>query len=763
MRRVCKFPHRLSYGSAALRSLIVVFVGFIALPALAQHPTPPNDSLPPFDPDEAPAVAAPPEGLLHLDIVVTTPSGRPVIGLPASDFTLLDNGQPVPIVSFHSYSAGAAEPISVVVVLETLEVPTPINKLEHEHLEKFLRQNDGHLPVPVTVLLLSSTGLWRVGETTSNGNALADAVAHNRISSWDGNARGAGIDQEWERSQASPVAAGSIQPASPVGLPGDAGLRVLGAVATAERRNQGRKLLLWIGPAFGVGSGASPEELAKTSQEKLAVFDTIVWFSDLLRLARLTLCDDPVYDLRSPPPSVFTSPVAPVTGPQDLKFPELGIPALNREVLALESGGRVVDLSRGDPIAQLSSCVRDEESFYTLTFNPPSAQQRSEFHSIGVQLREPALAVRTSPGYYDQPWYSDPPDPSLRRLTVAQLDALLHDARTASDSGVARQLSTVQLTERATSEQLASWTAALPGKKSRQALLAVTDLSAFLPPPPLDPHADGVIDPAPNADTQREILLRAVDYVKQTIPHLPNFFARRTQLSYEETPSFYKGDGRFTHAEPLHVVDTFRTTVQFRNGREVIDAKGLAQERKKKGSLSTYGTFGPALGAILSALTGNVVWSGWEKGENGSRLAVFRYAVPLSDSRAETSGCCLPNDDGQIPFRTRAPYHGTVAIDPATGAVFRVIVESGLAGFVPVDHAGIMIAYGPVAIGGRTYICPVRSVSFMRTRSVNDLSEWKSESYLLWGPYATLLDDFRFDDYHIFRAKIRMILPGDSP
>jgi hypothetical protein len=251
-----------------------------------------------------------------------------------------------------------------------------------------------------------------------------------------------------------------------------------------------------------------------------------------------------------------------------------------------------------------------------------------------------------------------------------------------------------------------------------------------------------------------------VSYVKETIPHLPNFFARRTELSYLETPSFYKGEGHFTHSEPLHVVDTVHTNVEFRDGQEVIDAKVSAQE-KKKGSLSTYGTFGPAMGVILRALTGSVVWNRWETGENGGRLAVFRYAVPLSDSRSETGGCCLPDGDGRIRFRTVAPYHGLVTIDFASGAVLRATIESDLDGFVPVDATSIMIAYGPVVIGDRSYICPVSSVSFIRLRAVNDVSEW-GESYLLWGPYVTQLQDFRFDTYHIFRANAR-ILPADSP
>jgi hypothetical protein len=78
---------------------------------------------------------------------------------------------------------------------------------------------------------------------------------------------------------------------------------------------------------------------------------------------------------------------------------------------------------------------------------------------------------------------------------------------------------------------------------------------------------------------------------------------------------------------------------------------------------------------------------------------------------------------------------------------------------VPLDRADIVVDYGLVTIGDITYICPLRSVSLWRARSVTALAEWNTESFALWGPYATKLNDFHFDNYHLFRAKVR-ILPG---
>ena len=81
-----------------------------------------------------------------------------------------------------------------------------------------------------------------------------------------------------------------------------------------------------------------------------------------------------------------------------------------------------------------------------------------------------------------------------------------------------------------------------------------------------------------------------------------------------------------------------------------------------------------------------------------------------------------------------------------------------------------MIEYGPVEIAGKSYICPVRSVSISRGRSVAVLSEtlkgrekieWH-ETFRTYGPYATMLNDITFDAFHMFRADSQM-LPGFNP
>jgi hypothetical protein len=53
---------------------------------------------------------AEPEGLMHLDVVVTDRAGKPVSGIDRRDFTLFDQGQSEKIVSLDAFGGIHARP-----------------------------------------------------------------------------------------------------------------------------------------------------------------------------------------------------------------------------------------------------------------------------------------------------------------------------------------------------------------------------------------------------------------------------------------------------------------------------------------------------------------------------------------------------------------------------------------------------------------------------------------------------------------------------
>ena len=87
--------------------------------------------------------------------------------------------------------------------------------------------------------------------------------------------------------------------------------------------------------------------------------------------------------------------------------------------------------------------------------------------------------ARKIAGYYNEPAYQDHPW-EARRVSVAQLEQMLEAARGSKDNEVVQELSGVELTERMSSTRLSSSKGRLPGERSRAALVAVADRSAFL-------------------------------------------------------------------------------------------------------------------------------------------------------------------------------------------------------------------------------------------------------------------------------------------
>ena len=739
----------------------VCLVLFICLPALSssQSTTASTPQAAPLSQSPASAADAA-AGLIQLDVVVTDKAGKPVAGLDRSDFALLDNGQPEKILSFHPFDGVSAKPdppVEVILVIDTIDMPSKLATHEEQEVEKFLRQKDGHLARPVLICLLARKGLSVTPQSSSDGNALAAWIA---------------ADSERRSIPGAENAKGEDPP-------GLLALKALGSVATFERRKPGRKLLVWIGPGWGIGSGASFGGV----QHREYLFDAVVWFSTLLREARITLYSTSVgeTDYRTGVDRGFLNGVKSVS--------QADFRNLDRKVLASQSGGRVLEPS-SDLASQIDSCVEEASAFYSLSFDPFPANVPNEYHDLDVQVDQLGLTVRTNTGYYDQPYYSDRIQRAARRVTVEQLEQVLQAAHGKLDAEVAGQLYNLELTERMSSPKLLTLITGLHGEKTRQALVELADTSAFLDPP----RADIPANAPPDLVAQGRMISATVGYVNNTLSKLPNFFATRTTVGYEETPGHpAAADSQLrppnepgaavgllfnslpdyapaAHAgidsQPLHVVTSASATVLYRNDNDVVDSGELKPEKSKTEDkyLTANGTFGLILGTVIVdavAAPSKLTWNRWEQGAGGP-LAVFRYEVPLEKSHYQVEYCCRLDGDGTGNFQKVTGYHGEIAIDPASGAILRLVLEADLKLFVPVERSETMVEYGPVEIGGKTYICPVRSVSISRDRTVIPSTEW-DESFKTFGPYMTMLNDVAFKGYHIFRAESRILSGFDPP
>lgn len=274
------------------------------------------------------------------------------------------------------------------------------------------------------------------------------------------------------------------------------------------------------------------------------------------------------------------------------------------------------------------------------------------------------------------------------------------------DSTLSVQIDNLQLSERLTPATLDSVLKKHAfGQRTQRELQLLADRSALL-----DPPANELPDrPAPDANQQQQMLDAARAYVFQTLTHLPNFFATRTTERFSGISPELNETGMPVHVG-LFPRGASSREITFRSGKEVIDpmkSQRPAQTLPQMG-LESWGEFGPEPAVVLMGVAaGTIAFHHWEQGATGL-AAVYRYSVPEQDSKYEVNYAC----NGSNAFHAQPAYHGSLAIDPVSGAILRLTLQADSKPDDPLTHVASVIEYGPVDIGGRTYICPLHSLAF---------------------------------------------------
>jgi VWFA-related protein len=766
----------------------VLLAGVCAVAAAQQAPAPePQTVSPPIDiefsdqPSWLGLGMNPSHGRVSIDVAVTDEKGNAVTGLTQSDFKLLDEGQPMPLVSFADSSAtGPAPgdpPVSVVLVLDEAGMlaaataqhrPADIADAQSD-LEKFLRSDGGRLAHPTTIYCIGTKKVFSEGPS-QDGNLLAQMLEMSATMN---------VATETMSGPGGDMKIG-FRPRTRKDTP----LMELGAITIEHRRAPGRKLLFWIGPGWGVGLDSA----SLNNKERL--FDYITEFSTRMREARVELFvvtkstwgDNPQPALRVQQDASSTRSAEDAKGEN-----------LSRQMLALKTGGEMTVAGGGlDAMLQpgrnriprlIAEHIAVASTYYRLTFDPPRTNTVDEYHKLTVELDQPGLTAHTDAGYYDEPDFYDQPTPATV-VTVAQLEQRLEGRQ--SDSALAGELAGLKLTERLSTPRLEAWLKRMPGNRSREALTALADASVFLRPP-----ADEVLPlPQPDAAAKGITIERVAAFLARQYPRLPDFYALRTSTQYGEPKA--KQEQTWKTAQPdrsLGYQLTRADDIYFDHGKETTHEVGAHSppvfSRRLCGGyagtmlstgcspptikvhspdyLETKGTFGPILDMVLQAATSRgstFTWSHWEKGPTGP-TAVYDYSSPADMHAYGVGFCCLAIDEGEFPFHRMVAFHGELDIDPETGHILRLSVVANLEPRLPLKSSAIMVEYGPVELGGTTYFCPLRSVSIWRQRRVFTLHEW-DETFKLYGPFKTVLTDVTFNHYHLAQGQVT-ILPGFTP
>jgi VWFA-related protein len=309
---------------------------------------------------------------ITLDVVVTDKSGRPVTGLQATDFTLLDNKEARSIVSLQAVDAASENPVEVFLLVDSINTRFDSVAYVRKELLKYLGQNSGRLALPTSLIFATDTRIKMHRQPTRDGNLL--------IADLNSTPSGNQVFASGVRGTEAPVV--------------EISLRALDSlVTTAMSKNPSRKLIVWISPGWPASAQTT---LRSTRKDQEGLFSYIAGISTALRDDRITLCSVDPYELGNAQ-TYYRSFLKGVTSVKQTDYAELML-----QVLAEQSGGQV--LYGGDDIVGfIDRCVADAKSYYTLSFNSAPATHPNEYHAIKVEIDKPGLKARTRTGYYAQP------------------------------------------------------------------------------------------------------------------------------------------------------------------------------------------------------------------------------------------------------------------------------------------------------------------------------------------------------------------------
>lgn len=322
------------------------------------------------------SVAAAPAatGPIILDVEVTDKAGNPVAGLQASDFSVFDGRKPAPIVFFYAHENSPAQPEADSAILLIDDVNVDFNSVSQERsqIEAFLRSGQGHLPVPVSIVLVTETRLEQLVAPSRDGNLLAAEFDH-----WNGGLRRIPEAADWgdmERWQSC--------------------MGALDKVTTFLARRAGRKQLIWVSPGWELFYSAN---MITTEAQQKWLMQQIVGYSDRLRQEQIVVdMVDPLgtQDEAGMMASQWQSLLKPVRKWNDAYPGDLGL-----QVLATQSGGQVLYASN-DVAEELGKCLQDASAWYTLDIARQTTTEADTWHEVQVKANRPNLVVRTRNGYY---------------------------------------------------------------------------------------------------------------------------------------------------------------------------------------------------------------------------------------------------------------------------------------------------------------------------------------------------------------------------
>jgi VWFA-related protein len=365
-----------------MRLLHVLGLPLIALPLLAQTPTPssPSSQQSPAAGYVTPLFNATTRNVI-LDAVVTDKKGNVVTGLTRNDFVIREDNAPQEIRSFDAVTAGtSAEDATPHTILLVDELNTRFEDMAYTRYSvNLLLHRDGvKLDQPTALYILSNDGLHVLANYTRDPAAIDSALSsHKAVLPWrlQGNFY-RGIEHI------------------------NTSISALQQIAIASTGTPGHKNIVWISPGLPI-FGA----LKLTSDSEKQLFDSIRHLSDQLLKARVSIYSvDPRGVQVNSNIALAGSNLAyaaylnGLSHANDAAFGNLAI-----QTLATQTGGHAF-YGRNDVDREIATSLTDGNTYYALAYSPVNKDFHGEFRKLKITvINRPDLKVQTRDGYYAMP------------------------------------------------------------------------------------------------------------------------------------------------------------------------------------------------------------------------------------------------------------------------------------------------------------------------------------------------------------------------
>jgi VWFA-related protein len=410
---------------------LVCLIGLAAIGLGAQSPTPSQGQPPKFRSDTR---------LVRISVVVHDRRGRPVDGLTADDFRLLDRGTEQTIALFdverRTVAPDAVKPSApgaldakvfsnairgpaaggvTVVLFDRLNTAFSAQVQARAHIFKYLSQVKP--TEPVALYVLDSSAVRVVHDFTRDTSSLLRAL--DRVQGRTSLETAAASEPRPQPSDSGDAATDAMIDAALTSM--DAAVKAfylanraqytldaLEAIARHLAGIEGRKNLIWVSAAFPVSftdglGGGMPQRRSMYPEVKHAA-------------RAITDADVAVYpvDARGLVGTLTTPPALGV----DPAFTTISttMPAVDTMRLTADLTGGRAYYNTNDLGGAIARAVDDSQLLYVLGYYPPSGSWDGKFHEVKVTTRRPDLDVRHRTGYLALP--SLPQDVETRQQAI---------------------------------------------------------------------------------------------------------------------------------------------------------------------------------------------------------------------------------------------------------------------------------------------------------------------------------------------------------